>query len=577
MSRLLVLRLLATLIGVGCYATLVLYPSNGVLPFDSQSAGTHHIVVKPTRRHAMPAGLHAGERIDLRDQSFAARTLLVMGHGPVGAHFTIVIPKPRETRIITTMIATQNESLGSRLAGILSLTLLLALCLVTLWWGRDWIAWGLSIFALATITGNFLTLSFSAATLLPLMVFNMLLVSPLVFFGLYLTVRALVRDSLGHRARLAFGVVLVFAIVGSSWLDAASIATAIGFGNLGLQTALMRIVSIALFLLSFMVPVAMILAGYRHATAERRLRIRWILWSLVLFAGAITWKTLGGPLSAVWIMALWWLALLVSLGALLYAVLHHRVVVLSFVINRAIAFSLSAGLIVGLFALLQTVIENTALSRQAGLFLTVIVSVALGVGFDVLRGRINRYIELIFFRAQYRAAAALERFAMQCHFIESENELLDQTVDETASNTGAQGVALYERSTGGYRLLRSRGDQTFPLTVKFDDRAFVALRAEPREQDLADLRSDLGANGYVFPMTVRGAVLGALVCGTRTEHYTPAERHLLARLTHEVGGALTALRARQNELIVDALVAGDTPLDALRTRALALFKSRAVE
>ncbi len=570
MSRLLVIRLLATLIGVGCYATLVFFPGNGVLPFDTQPAGHHHFAVQPSPPYAMPAGLHAGERIDLRDQDLAARTLLVLEHGPASARFSIVLPAGRHTRTVTTTLAAQHQSLGSQAAAILSLTLLLALGLVTLWWGRDWVAWGLSMFALAAITGNFLILSFSTVVLLPLLLFNVLFISPLIFVALYLTVLALVRDSLAHRARLAFGALLGVAVFGSSGLNAAASVAAIGFGNLDLSIGPVREVSEALYLLSFIVPLATILAGYRRATAERRLRIRWILWSLVLFAGAITWRNLGGPIAAVWVMALWWLALLVSLSALLYAVLHHRVVVLSFVINRAIAFSLSAGLIVGLFALLQTVIENTALSRQAGLFLTVVVSVALGVGFDVVRGRINRYIELVFFRAQYRAAAALERFAAQCHFIESESELLDQAVDETMSNTGARGVALYERASMGYRLVRSRGTQTFPPTVKLDDRAFVALRAEQGEQDLVGLHSSLAPEGYIFPMTVRGAVLGALVCGSRTEHYTPAERRLLGRLAHEVAAALTALRARQNELIVEALATGETPVDSLRARALAV-------
>ena len=574
MSRLLMIRLLATLVALGCYAALVCYPNDGVLPFDIQPAGTRHIAVQPNPLYAMPAGLHAGERIDLRAQDFAVRTLLVLGHGPDSARFSIVVPAARNTRTVTMTLAARHQSLGSRVAGTLTLTILLALGLVTLWWGRDWIAWGLSLFALGTIASNFLRLSFPAISQLPLLLFNVLIVSPLIFVGLYLTVLALVRDSLARRARLISGALFAVAIIGSSWLDAAANVASIVFGNLDLSTALVREVSITLFVLLFVLPLATILAGYRHAADARRLRIRWILWSLVLFAGAIIWKNLGGPATAVWVMGVWWLALLVSLGALLYAVLHHRVVVLSFVINRAIAFSLSAGLIIGLFALLQTVIENTALSRQAGLFLTVIVSVALGVGFDVVRRRINRYIELVFFRAQYRAAAALERFAAQCHFIESESELLDQTVDETISNTGAQGVALYERASEGYRLLRNRGAQTFPLTVKLDDRAFVALRAEQGEQDLVDLHSNLGPEGYVFPMKVRGTVLGALVCGSRTEHYTPAERRLLGHLAHEVAGALTALRAHQNELIVEALATAETPIDTLRTRALTLFQNR---
>lgn len=575
MSRVLTIRLLATLLGLGCYLTLIFHPPSGELPFNVRPAGTHYLVVQPAPHYQMPAGLHAGDRIDLRDQDFAARTLLVAGRGSVGARFSIVFSSGRAARTVTATIVPESRSVGARAAGAVSITVLLLLGLVTLWWGRDWLAWGLSLFALATVANNFLYVTFAATALLPLLIFNMLAVSPLIFVGLYLTALALVRDSLARRVRLAFGALLAVAVIGSSCLDISANIASIVFGNLSLSTAPVQTASIVFFLLSFAVPIVAILAGYRGASDERRLRIRWMLWSLALFAGAVSWKNLAPSTSAVWVMALWWLAILLSLGALLYAVLRHRVVVLSFVINRAIAFSLSAGLVIGLFALFQTIIEKSALNQQAGLFLTVVVSVAMGIGFDVVRGRINRFIELVFFRAQYRAAAALERFAAQCHFIESEGELLDQSVDETMASVDALGVALYERASEGYRLLRSRGTQPFPPTVKLDDRAFVALRAEHKEQDLAGLHSAIGADGYAFPMTVRGTLLGALVCGARTEHYTPAERSLLGRLAHEVGTALTALRARRNEDIVEALAAGSTDFDALRARALGLSKDHA--
>lgn len=574
MSRVLLIRLLATLIGLGCYFMLVFHPPSGELPFNVEPAGTHYLLVQPAPDYKMPAGLNAGERIDLRNQDFAARTLLVMGRGPAGKRFSIVMPPGHATRTVQATLMARHEPAGARAFGAVSITMLLVLGLVTLWWGRDWLAWGLSLFAFATVANNFLYVAFATTALLPLLVLNMLAVSPLIFIGLYLTALALVRNSLAHRVRLAFGTLLAITVLGSSWIDTASNIASIVFGNLSLSTTPVQTASIVLFLLSFAVPIVAIMAGYRGASAERRLRIRWMLWSLVLFAGAVSWKNLAPATTAFWIIALWWLAILVSLGALLYAVLRHRVVVLSFVINRAIAFSLSAGLVIGLFALLQTVIEKSALNQQAGLFLTVVVSVAMGIGFDVVRGRINRFIELVFFRAQYRAAAALERFAAQCHFIESESELLDQTVDETMGSVGALGVALYERAVEGYRLLRSRGTQSFPETAKLDDRAFVALRAEHREQDLVGLHSAVGADGYVFPMTVRGTLLGALVCGNRTEHYTPAERALLARLSHEVGTALTALRARENETIVTALATGTTAVEALRTQALTLYKDR---
>ncbi|MGH8427274.1 MAG: GAF domain-containing protein [Gammaproteobacteria bacterium] len=573
MSRLLTIRLLATLIGVGCFLAILLYPRSGVLPFNAQPAGAYSLVVQPDPHYAMPRGLHAGDRIGLRDQTVATRILFAIGHAPVGTPLSFVVRRAGATMTVTFTLPPHYQPVDARVLDALVMAILLVLGLVTLWWGRDWLAWGLSLFGLGIIGNTFLSLPFSVGILLPAALFSDVAILPLLLAGLFLTALALVRDALSHRTRLAFLVLFVAAVIGVTAYQIAGNVTIVALGYMGLGNAAWKIVPLALFLLAVTLPLLTILAGYRRASAERRLRIRWILWSLALFIASIYWNNISHATTA-WGIGAWWVVTIVSLTGLLYAVLRHRVVVLSFVVNRAIAFSLSAGLVVGLFALLQTIIENTALNQKAGLFLTVVVSVAMGLGFDVVRGRINRAIELVFFRSQYRAATALERFASQCHFIESENELLDQTVDETTSSIGALGVALYERVPDGYRLLRNRGAQTFPPLIKLDDRAFVALRAERREQDLNGLHSALGANGYAFPMTVRGTLLGALVCGARSEQYTPAERTLLSRLAHEVGNALNAMRARENEALVEALAIGEAPVDSLRARALHLYQDR---
>lgn len=573
MSRILLIRLLATLVGVGCFLAMLFYPRTGTLPFNTQAIGAYDAVIQPLPHYTMPRGLHAGDHIDLRDQNITARTLLAEGHGPIGTPFSIVVRRTGTTSTVTTALVPRYQPVNARALSALIIAILLILGLVTLWWGRDWLAWGLSLFGLGVIVNVFLSLPFTTNLLLAASLFNTAVITPLLLVGLYLTALALVRDALTHRSRITLLVLFAATVSAAMGLNIVDDVLIFLLGNMSLQLTAWKMLGLIMFLLSVTLPLVTILIGYRHASSERRLRIRWILWSLALFIAAIYWNNIFPP-TKVWLTVLWWLVTIVSLTGMLYAVLRHRVVVLSFVINRAIAFSLSAGLIVGLFALLQNLIEETALNQQAGLFLTVVVSVALGLGFDVVRKRINRVIELVFFRAQYRAATALERFTAQCHFIESQNELLDQTVDETMSSIGALGVALYERTPEGYRLLRSRGRQPFPPTVKLDDRAFVALRAERREQDLVGLHSALGADGYAFPMTVRSTLLGALVCGNRTEHYTPAERALLGRLAHEVGTALTALRARENEAIVEALATGGDTVDTLRTRALRLYQER---
>lgn len=132
---------------------------------------------------------------------------------------------------------------------------------------------------------------------------------------------------------------------------------------------------------------------------------------------------------------------------------------------------------------------------------------------------------------------------------------------------GAQGVAVYEDNDKGYARSRHKGKQEFREQVATDDLAFVRLRVGKREVDLHDLGSALGQEGYVFPMSVRGSVIGALVCGPRPgEAYTADERKLLAHVAHQVGTALHALRVQETmkqmeskAKLVDALASGALP------------------
>lgn len=122
-----------------------------------------------------------------------------------------------------------------------------------------------------------------------------------------------------------------------------------------------------------------------------------------------------------------------------------------------------------------------------------------------------------------------------------------------------------------------RGEAIYPERIDVDDRAFVAMRADREQIDLADVSSALGNEGYAFPMAVRGVLGGALVCGPRTEEYTGDERKLLAELAHQVGSALHALRARDHEALVRELASGALGFAAARDRARDLRAAWAVD
>ncbi|HLS79868.1 MAG TPA: GAF domain-containing protein [Steroidobacter sp.] len=458
-----------------------------------------------------------------------------------------------------------------------TLFLVLVLGLTTLWWGRDWAAWGLSLFAHATLINFFLfyvplpPLAAFAAVLL-----NQAIVGTLLPAGLYISAFALAGPVITARLRRFFHLVFLLVLLANLILLCTQTIGYVVFGNTMLERTG---VTGLLFAISIVIPLIVLLAALLGADAARRLRLRWILLSLSLFIGAIAWNNLAQLSDAFSTrgfvrQAIWWAALLCGLAGLLYAVLRKRVVSMSFAINRALVYGIVAALVIGVFGVLTVLLENTAIGSEAGVALTVAISVAIGVVLEALRDRINVMVERIFFRKRYEAESALRRFSRECAYIERSDRLLDEAQEEIHRHLGAGASAFYEAGDNGYVCVRQRGEPMYPERIDVDDRAFVSMRADREPVDLRDVTSALGDEGFVFPMAVRGVLGGALVCGPRIEAYTRDERRLLAELAQQVGTALHALRARDKEALVTALARGELDLSTARERARAVQSVR---
>jgi len=86
----------------------------------------------------------------------------------------------------------------------------------------------------------------------------------------------------------------------------------------------------------------------------------------------------------------------------------------------------------------------------------------------------------------------------------------------------------------------------------------------------------LGKDAYIFPLTLRGVVYGALVCASRPgQRFAPDERELLVRLANQVVAALQAVRARESDQFIEAIASGNLTGEDARNRARALINSAA--
>jgi hypothetical protein len=118
---------------------------------------------------------------------------------------------------------------------------------------------------------------------------------------------------------------------------------------------------------------------------------------------------------------------------------------------------------------------------------------------------------------------------------------LDLTFESVRSNIEGRYAAIYMQSGAAYERARS-SEETLPVYLDENDPAIVQLRRwnEPFEVELGVHPL---SEALVLPMTIRGTLLGLLVCGPKVEriHYLGEEVDALALVAHRAGTAYELL------------------------------------
>ncbi len=545
----LILLTIAVVLAV-TYAGVRTFKPSG-LPFSVDVVDAHTALIVPIPGIRLPKALKAGDRVDLRETPRSTRIAIsrfVQFDDSLPAERTYEFVIRRGQKKVAVAVTNVNTSAGtdvqwSEWAFLCFVVLLGAIALLTSWRGRDRAAAGLALWAIAFVVGLAtgsvpLDGRFGLSTQLSIDILFLLARS-----GFYLMIEAMVGTALSERSRTLWRASFLLLLGAGATVTLGGLLIFVATGWAEFLRPEYGVVLTA----SYFVPVALLFANYRGADGAHRLRLRWMLWSSVVFVSSVLLDNtpLLGFLASTIINTL---MLPIAMAGFLYAVLRHRVVDISVVLNRTLVYAATTSLVLGLFALLESLIERTALGHDASQMLELAVPLALGAALSTVHRRIEAWVDQFFFRHQYRAEAALREFAQECAYITEAPALFDLTVDQITRHTGAPRAALYESTLQGYACVRQRGAPALPPEIATNDPAFIKLRARNAALDLNGTTSALGTEGYAFPLMVRGSLLGALVLDERSgEHYAADERELLFHVAHEVGMALFALRAQESE------------------------------
>ena len=563
----LLILLSALIVLADAYGGFWSFRSSG-LPFSVQFINAHTGVVEPLPGIPLPVNLHAGERIDLAAQPRWTRIAMV-ANIPEGRTYAFVLGQSHAHVSVPVTSVSWSDTPGSRAtpwAGICFTTLLSIIALLAVWRGRDRAAAGLALWTIALGVADAAHFVPSDGMVALGLLLGAWIASLFARVGFYVMAESMAGDSITPRAK-AWWRASFLLLLGAGCTQA--LGGPLAFVATGWAELLRPAYGFALTT-SYLVPVTLLFVSYRHADATQRLRLRWMLGSSAVFvAGVFLNDTPILSESASLIATI--LVFLIAMTGFLYAILRHRVVDFTVVLNHALVYAATTSFVLGLFALFESLIERTALGHGASLLLELAVPLGLGVSLSTVHRRIDSTVERFVFRRQYREEVALRGFARECAFVTQPQSLLDLTVDQIRLHVGTPWVALYEHTTDGYVRVRQRGSHDLPAQVDADDLTLVKLRTHDTEVDLHDTPSQLGRDGHAFPLRVRGSLLGVLLVGPRPgEHYAAEERELLGHVAHEVGTALFALRAQATEARAQA---SEAQLAEVRAREGILLES----
>ncbi|MGA9854330.1 MAG: GAF domain-containing protein [Gammaproteobacteria bacterium] len=532
-------------------------------PFSVTVVNANTAVIQATPGFSLPAGIQAGDHIDLpaldRLDRAALTNFNLQINLPAGLVYHFIIR--RDARRISIPITSIDLGVSQRVRiaywAISVFYLLMGLlALLALWRGRGraarYMTWWLTFFVLGFaisglglegIAGLNIQVGAVASYTLARIAFY-LMIETLV--GTILTARMLMLVRASFVLVLAAGVIVM---IGGP-------VTYILYGWAGLVQPGYG----AVFTAGYLIPAVLLILSYSHATLAQRPQIRWLLLSIAtLLAGIFVSNTFVFDIATNAVVQSTLFVLCMSGFA--YTVLRLKVVDVSVVIDRTLVYGGIIALVVGVLAAINALAQHAALGTNASLLLQIIVPLSLGIVLSRIRVYAERIVDQVFFRKKYLSEKALRLFARHCGKYEQADHLYKAAVGEIHRLLGALGCAIYERKGKDYVCVNQRGEIIYPASVGIDDPAFVATRSETKESDLSDLQSILGRDGYVFPMSALGELQGVLVCANRPgEHYAADERKLLTYVAHQMGMALYALRMRARDKLIGALASGLLPV-----------------
>lgn len=278
----------------------------------------------------------------------------------------------------------------------------------------------------------------------------------------------------------------------------------------------------------FVCVIAALLLAMRATTGAERQRVRWITASFAL--------GLSGYAVSFYLYGAYWSLLELTLIAIpvgmAYAILRHRLLDLTFVLNRTLVYGALTTMLLPAFGILEWAADRyvSAENHTESVLLEVGIALTLFLSMRWLHARVEWLVDTLLFRQKHLDERAILELAEELPFISSRETLLVRVTRALREHAHASRVEFY-------RLEDDALDR--------DDRALLAVQAKRRLIDAPDGSSLSGC--LIAPLASAGEITGIVACGSKEngETYDPDERAAIAALAVATGAALDRLSVKE--------------------------------
>lgn len=268
--------------------------------------------------------------------------------------------------------------------------------------------------------------------------------------------------------------------------------------------------------LVFAVGFIALLSTYFHVRGLDRQRIKWVIMGFGIGLPGFVLAFLFDVSPSISV-PYWFIGLLLCLNlivpiAIAYAVIHHHVIDVSFVISRAVVYTALTALLVAAFALIDFEIGQRLSSAGLAVAVQVIVSIGFAFWLNAIHARIVDIVDSTLFKRRHQAEKQLARIARALPHAQTSEGVDRMLVDEPVAALDLTSAALFRTDDHGTATLtRHQGwPDSSPTMLDADDSLLLQLTADQAPLDLREVhwhRDDLPVATarplLALPVTVR--------------------------------------------------------------------------